>query len=658
MDIPHTTSFQAPTRHGEDTGRDVTEQLLHSSDLASDRSSERAEWKRAAEQLQFQAAILRYVTDSVIVTDLRGTIMYWNEGASAVFGYSATEMIGKNTALLTPELNIAQHVDNLERILAGSDYIGEWQGRRKDGSTVWIDVKTTVLRDIQGTAIGLIGISKDITARKKAEECLRQSEKLFRALIENMDGGIALTDANGIIIYVSPSTTRMEGFLPEELLGHRILARLVYPADQEATARLWAKVIEEPGKSHALEYRSKRKDGSFLWIEIVGLNLLHEPGVEAIVWNYRDVTERKQLTEEVARAKEQLEIILRNVADGIVVVDGSDRLIYANDAVAHHFGFPSSAALLDSPQVNTTHQHDMYSVWDEWGRPLPVSERPTAQAFSGKPAQALIKFQSKTTGQAYWSLVRAHPIFDEQGQVQCVISVYTDVTERKEQEQRKDHFISMASHELKTPLTVLMAYTQLLRERSLPESNQEAALYLFKMNDQITRLTKLVGDLLDISRMQAGQIEMVREAIDMEALVREVVENLQPTTSHRLLIEGGAQGTITGDRERLGQVMTILLDNAVKYSPQANTVVVRIGRVEDGDTLRVAVHDSGIGIGQEHQRRLFERFYRVLSKKDKTYPGLGIGLYIAHEIIQRHGGKMWVESNEGSGSIFFFSLPA
>lgn len=516
MDISHTTFFQSSAQNGEDNGRSLSERTQQGSPIPSDRTHGMA----AEEQLQLQAAILRYVTDSVIVTDLQGTITYWNEGASAVFGYTDEEMIGKTAALLSPKFDMAQSVYSFESLAAGNDFVGEWQGRRKDGTTVWVDAKTTILRDTQGTAIGLIGIAKDITARKEAEERLYQSEKHFRALVENIAGGIALTDAAGIITYVSPSTTRMVGYMTEELTGHRIFERMVYPADQEPTRRLWVRVIEEPGKSHALEYRSKRKDGSFLWIEVVGLNLLHEPGVESIVWNYRDMTERKEL------------------------------------------------------------------------------------------------------------------------------------------EQRKDHFISMASHELKTPLTVLSAYTQLLRERFMAEGRQDAALFLSKMDDQITNLTKLVVDLLDISKMQAGQIEMEWEAVDMDALAHEVVESLQPTTSHHLLIEGEAQGTIAGDRERLGQVMIILLNNAIKYSPHANTVVVRIARAREGDALTVAVQDFGIGIEKANQERLFERFYRALSKKDKTYPGLGIGLYIAHEIIQHHDGKMWVESVEGSGSTFFFSLPA
>lgn len=655
MDSSHNFFLPLPERHNENHERSATEGTLQASYILTDTSPDSTKRQRAEEQLQFQAAILRYITDSVIVTDLQGTITYCNEGASAVFGYTAGEMNGKTTALLYHELDKHQHVDQFERILAGQDYVGEWKGRRKDGSTVWIDVKTTVLRDMQGTAIGTIGIAKDITARKEAEERLRQSEQRFRALFENMDGGIMLTDARGIITYVSPSTTRMVGFLPEELMGHRAFARMVYPADKEAAERLWARVIAEPGKSHALEYRSKRKDGSFLWIEIVGLNLLHEPGIEAIVWNYRDVTERKEMEQEVARAKEQLEIILQNVADGIMMVDSNDRLIYANDVIVRSQGFPSLTALLAAQEDKPWHRHDEFTAWDEWGRPIPPGERPTSQALQGKPANALIQFKVKDTGKVYWHLTRAQPVFNDGGQVQFVIIVYTDLTGQKELEQRKDHFLSMASHELKTPLTVLKVYTQLLLDWFKADGRQDVVLHLSKMDDQITRLTKLVVDLLDISKMQAGQIEMAREAVDMESLVRAVVESLQATTDHRLLIEGEAPGTITGDRERLSQVLIILLNNAIKYSPHAETVVVRLSRSED--ILTVAVQDFGIGIGKEHQGKIFERFYRVLSKQDKTFPGMGIGLYIAHEIIRRHGGKMWVESAEGSGSTFFFSLP-
>jgi len=617
--------------------------------------TEITEQKRAEEQLQFQAMISQHISDSVIVTDLQGRITYWNEAASALFGYTAEEMLEKTPARLYPGRDMVQPVQDFERLLAGFDYLGEWEGRRKDGTAVWVDIKTTILRDTQGKAIGLIGFAKDITARKQAEERLRQSEKHFRALIENNADGIALTDENGIITYASPSTTRMVGYLPEEFVGGLIFGRKDYLDGGEATRRLMARVLEEPRKSQVLEIRTGHKNGTFLWMEVVGINLLDEPGVEAIVWNFHDVTQRKQLEQEVARAKEQLEAILHNVADGITVVDANDRLAYVNGAVAYLSGFASSTELLAALQAGVVHRHEKFTVWDEWGQLLPASERPTTQALRGKQAKALLQYQNNATGQSFWTLVRAQPIFDAHGQVQFVVTVYTDITEQKELEQRKDNFISMASHELKTPLTILSAFTQLLHEQFAAEGRQDVVQHLSKMEAQVTNLTKLVVDLLDISKMQAGQLELALEAVDLDELVQGVVENLQPTTTHHLLIEGTAQRHVIGDRDRLGQVLIILLTNAIKYSPRADTIFVRVAHTRD--TLTVRVQDFGIGIAQSHQQRLFQRFYRVLSEKDKTYPGLGIGLYIAHEIIERHGGKIWVESVEGKGSTFSFSLP-
>ena len=230
------------------------------------------------------------------------------------------------------------------------------------------------------------------------------------------------------------------------------------------------------------------------------------------------------------------------------------------------------------------------------------------------------------------------------------------MAERRELEQRKDEFISMVSHELKTPLTTIQGYTELLHARFAQQGNQEALLAISKMATQIAKLSKLIADLLDISKIQAGRLAFAKETVDIDLLVREVVEDLQHTTSqHQISIEGIEQRKIVGDRERLGQVLINLITNAMKFSPRADRIAVHLSHTHD--TLTVSVQDFGIGIPKAHQQMIFERFYRVYSDQDRTYPGLGIGLYIAHQIIERHGGKMWVESVEGQGSTFSFSLP-
>jgi signal transduction histidine kinase len=230
------------------------------------------------------------------------------------------------------------------------------------------------------------------------------------------------------------------------------------------------------------------------------------------------------------------------------------------------------------------------------------------------------------------------------------------VAERRALEQRKDEFIRMASHELKTPLTSVQAYTELLHMKFAELGNPEALRYLAKMATQIDKLSRLIADLLDLSKMQVGKVAFAEEVVDVEALIREVVENLQYTAArHQISIEGTAQREIVGDKERLGQVLINLITNAVKYSPSADRIIVHLTPTQE--TLTVSIQDFGIGIPKAHQEKVFERFYRVSSDRDRTYPGLGIGLYLAHQIIERHGGKMWVESVEGQGSTFSFSLP-
>jgi PAS domain S-box-containing protein len=237
--------------------------------------------------------------------------------------------------------------------------------------------------------------------------------------------------------------------------------------------------------------------------------------------------------------------------------------------------------------------------------------------------------------------------------IQCNIC---DITERQELDKRKDEFISMASHELKTPVTGLKGFLSLLQRRLTIQGDEKALHYLARMDTQVNKLTKLINDLLDLSKIQAGQLNCREEHFEVDALVQEIVENMQGTTqTHHLLLEGQTQAEVSGDRDRIGQVLINLLNNAIKYSPQADTVLVCIAK--DQNKALVSVQDFGIGIAKEHQHKIFERFYQVTDPEEKTYPGLGIGLYISCKIIKRHGGQIWVESKKGEGATFHFALP-
>jgi PAS domain S-box-containing protein len=238
--------------------------------------------------------------------------------------------------------------------------------------------------------------------------------------------------------------------------------------------------------------------------------------------------------------------------------------------------------------------------------------------------------------------------------IQCNLR---DVTERNQLEARKNAFISMASHELKTPVTSLKGFTQLLQRRLRRQQvDPQTMLFLDRMDAQLNKLTGLISDLLDVSKMQEGKLPYRETRFDLDELARETIENVQAAiTTHQVRIEGATSAQISGDRDRLGQVLINLLTNAVKYSPGADTVIVRLSA--DQRWAEVAVQDFGIGIAAQHHQRIFEQFYQVAEPQEGGYPGLGIGLYIAQTLVERHGGRLWLESRKGAGSTFHFTLP-
>ena len=230
------------------------------------------------------------------------------------------------------------------------------------------------------------------------------------------------------------------------------------------------------------------------------------------------------------------------------------------------------------------------------------------------------------------------------------------VAERHALEQRKDEFISLASHELRTPLTCLLGYSQLVQRKIAGSDHLLVLQMLASIETQAKNLARLIADLLDLSKIQAGNLTFAEEAVDVDMLVREVVEQLQQTSVQRQInIEGSAPGVIVGDRGRLGQVVINLLTNSMKYSPQAEQIIVHL--TSTTKDLTVSVQDFGIGIPTSEQQKIFQRFYRVAGEHKQAGSGLGVGLFIAHQIIEHHKGKLWVDSTEGQGSTFSFSLP-
>jgi signal transduction histidine kinase len=220
----------------------------------------------------------------------------------------------------------------------------------------------------------------------------------------------------------------------------------------------------------------------------------------------------------------------------------------------------------------------------------------------------------------------------------------------------RDEFISIASHELRTPVTSLKVYAQMLGRQAERRGDTATALQLTKMESQVDKLSKLIANLLDVSKIEAGKLEYLSETFDLVALVRDIADSPKAMDQKHIVTVADCDPiTVCGDRDRIGQVIVNLLTNAIKYSPDAERVEIWLSR--DEGTVTVAVRDFGIGIDARFHDHIFDRFFQVADPDERTFPGLGMGLYISQDIARRHGGDIRIESKKGEGSTFSLVLP-
>lgn len=287
----------------------------------------------------------------------------------------------------------------------------------------------------------------------------------------------------------------------------------------------------------------------------------------------------------------------------------------------------------------------------------------TGIPYEGKENIAQVERGGKMIRGYYNLLYKA--IYDNDGSINGIICMGQDVTDQvmarrriEESEKKKDDFIKMASHELRTPVTTIKGHIQLLLSKYAESTDTVMSGSLAVIDRQMTKLAKLITDLLDVTKIEAGSFPLNKEKFLIDELIREIVEDFQITTPTHIFIPDLQPGLfVYADKDRISQVLLNLLANAIKYSPGGNKIIIRTSQ-EGSDTI-VAIQDFGIGIAASDHDKIFERFYRVESNKgEKRIPGLGIGLFIVKEIISLHEGRIWLDSKKGSGSCFYFSLPA
>ncbi|WNG18726.1 ATP-binding protein [Cystobacter fuscus] len=578
------------------------------------------------------------------------------------------------------------HSEDLDRVLeawrrvlrTGGSCSVEFRAGATRGRLVHLSVELSAVEssaDGGGELIGTVRVlvpaarpvlQQSTTARAvlegPSEEVAQELTRFDREHVEltdTVDGIVWSTDASFRFTFVSKQAERLLGYPTHKWMQEPdFWVKHLHPEDQEWAPAFCMKAAMEC-RPHELEYRMIAEDGRVVWLRDIVTVIAEDGAPRELRGIMVDVTEHRRAREHLEHMVSLLRATLDSTTDGVFVVDRRRRV------TAYNGRFLELWRISDEFRKDWDSEKMLTYALTQVRHPEQFRER--ILALYAASEQESFDIVEMLDGRILERYSRPQRLGDT---IVGRVWSYRDVTaERRAQAERerllheaeeairvRDDFLSIASHELKTPLTPLKLHLQVLRQRAV--SGQPFPLqHVEKALAQVVRLSGLINDLLDTSRIQAGRLELKHEPMPLQHLTREVFADFRPVSPHHTLEyeEPDETLTIQGDRGRLAQVLVNLLENAIKYSPTGGTIRLTVERY--GAQALVSVTDRGIGIPSDQMAHLFERFFRARNAPISGFGGLGLGLYICRDIVERHGGRIWVESEAGAGSTFRFTLP-
>ncbi|MEC5157261.1 PAS domain-containing sensor histidine kinase [Chryseobacterium sp. MP_3.2] len=569
---------------------------------------------------------------------------------SKIFGYEDGEQIShetmRNHLSEYDRINIVEKA--FEEALKTGIYQYEARQTDKNGIEKWISTNGKIFFGELGEPNRMVGVMQDITQRKTSEILLQQSHHQLNTAMDASKLGRFDMDFE---------TQQKYNFSP------RFLAILGYDSGTEQiSSKVFEKhihknfikqrteALKEAKKTGDLFYQTKiiLRDGTEKWIEIYGRLLKPIDGCKAYIsGTIRDITEHKNYEINIEESEKKYRFLADAMPQIVWIGENDGRLTYFNKATMDYSGKDYNEFLEGDGLLEIVHPDEKKENIRLWARSVR-----TKKAFFFEH-----RFRNKDN-EYRWFLSRAFPELDDAGNVKKWIGTSTDIDDMKRQETQKNDFIKMANHELKTPVTTIKGYVQLLKKMRGDSEDKFLVNSLNTIENQVNKLNLLIGDLLDISRMEAGKLPLNKKEFSLLGLVTETIEDIKASEqSHEINFElkHPEDIEICADKDRITQVLNNLLTNAIKYSPSSK--IVNVEMFVDGEFAVVSVEDFGIGMDHEELHKIFKRFYRVSGDDEETFPGFGIGLFIVKDILERHDGKIKVESKKDEGSKFCFFLP-
>ncbi|WP_443947121.1 ATP-binding protein [Pedobacter sp. AW1-32] len=571
----------------------------------------------------------------------------------------------------------------------------EHRVNQANGSVGWTFSKAVPIKDDQGEILEWLGTASDITARKEAELALQESRKLameqkrnYETITSGTPDLMYLFDLNYRFTYANEALLAMWGKTAEESIGKSLLENGYEP---------WHATMHEREIDQVVRTRKPiRGEVSFQHAEFgrriydyIFTPVFNSDGqVEGIAGTTRDVTDLKNIQENLQNTSEELQSTVEELAasnEELLSTNEqlqslnqqlqearqqilSSELILRQAIDAASFGtwyiHPETRKFVTDARVKQLlgfFQHEEPTLDDALARVVeeqrPMITRLLENAmYNNGDYDVTCSVIGLHDNKFRWVRAVGNLKANDDGSFSIFTGLLMDITEQKNDELRKNDFIAMVSHELKTPLTSMKAYVQvvLLKLKSSQDELLKGALV--KANLQVEKMTAMINGFLNLSRLESGKINIQHERFDLADLMRTVREETEATiSSHQIIFAPVESAKINGDQEKIAHVVHNFISNAVKYSPAGS--LINVACTSDHQIAQISVKDRGMGISKQDLNKVFDRYFRADDSMLNTIAGFGIGLYICKEIITRHGGQIWAESEQGKGSVFSFTIP-
>ena len=632
--------------------------------------------QRAEKETQRLALVASRTGTAVMLIDQEWCIEWVNDSFSTLFGYTIAEVNGRRPGevlhgVLT-ESGVAARID--EACARNEAYRGEVLNYAKDGRQLWLEVEVQPLTDDEGVLTGYMGMLSDITARKRAKQELIEKENQLRFVFNNLPVGTTWVSyrKSGNVSQINDAFFEISGLKREELEGYDKVRAISDPEDLALQDEFRAKLVSGEIDYYELEKRYHRPDGHTVWVQFTCHVYRRSDGtIEQEISTVQDITKRKQAEHQLEYKEALLRFVFGAVPVGIHLL---------------------SVEQLPGQKVKETRlTNDAH--WQMTG--LTKQDAPTNEDFEAVSDPADLKYQREqyaelkqggidrfsmeksyrhADGRIVWVNLTVRRFANPGGLGYQDIGTTVDITEsrrhadelRKAKEAAeaanlaKSHFLAMMSHEIRTPMNGVIGMTSLLLDTAMSPEQQGFAETIRASGDS---LLTIINDILDFSKTESGKLELENETFNVRDCVEAVLDLMAARALEKRLdilyeIADGTPGSIIGDATRLRQILVNLMGNAIKFTETGEVVLGLDARVLDGKNveLEFSIRDTGIGIPEEGLERLFRSFSQVDSSISRRFGGTGLGLVISRRLAEMMGGRMWVASEVGQGSTFFFTI--